>query len=552
MLHAQYEGRETGYTYAREGIRTRRFWRRRSTRSKGARAGRHRLRHGGGHRRADGCPEGGRSRHRGEPALWPVAQADEPGPRAVRHRHQPRRPDRCRGDEGRDPARDADDPGRGRVEPDAARGRHGGDRRVAREAGVLLAVDNTFTTPRGWRPFEHGADIVIHSITKLLAGHSDVTLGYVAARDPAMRRAIYDFAVTTGLTPVALRMLAGGAGAVHLPLRYDRAEANAAWRWPRHLAAHPKVARVLYPGRADHPDARAGQGASGGADRQHGEFRDQGRRGGGRPDGAGDAPQLPFAPTLGDVGTTLSHPASSSHRALTPEGRAALGISDGFFRVSVGIEEIDLLIVGFRRGWPPSDPSGTAQPGRDEPVADKAEPPAWARGSPCRHRRSRPRRCRPGRTSSRPCRGSERRWSAGRRFRRRGAVARRCRPRRHPCRAWQQSQLPWFGRVVEPLHPVQQALRRGGSAEASARPSRRRALRANEAARSHRARPRRNSDRATAPRPRGGSGSPRAAVDQREVAPAIAALAEVAGQVDGVEDRRQQRREHEGRGLAAR
>jgi cystathionine beta-lyase/cystathionine gamma-synthase len=53
---------------------------------------------------------------------------------------------------------------------------------LAREAGVLLAVDNTFTTPRAWRPFEHGADIVIHSITKLLAGHSDVTLGYVAAR----------------------------------------------------------------------------------------------------------------------------------------------------------------------------------------------------------------------------------------------------------------------------------------------------------------------------------------------------------------------------------
>jgi hypothetical protein len=62
------------------------------------------------------------------------------------------------------------------------------------------------------------------------------------------------------------------------------------------------------------------------------------------------APQLPFAPTLGDVGTTLSHPASSSHRALTPEARAALGISDGFFRVSVGIEEIDLLTSDFDDG----------------------------------------------------------------------------------------------------------------------------------------------------------------------------------------------------------
>lgn len=59
------------------------------------------------------------------------------------------------------------------------------------------------------------------------------------------------------------------------------------------------------------------------------------------------APDIAFAPTLGDIGTTLSHPASSSHRALTPEGRAALGIDEGFFRVSVGIEDADLLIEEF-------------------------------------------------------------------------------------------------------------------------------------------------------------------------------------------------------------
>jgi cystathionine gamma-synthase len=119
-------------------------------------------------------------------------------------------------------------------------------------------------------------------------------------------------------------------------------------RWPTIWLPTPKVARVLYPGRADHPDA-ARAADPWGADRQHGEFRDRRRRGGGQPDGQA-APQLPFAPTLGDVGTTLSHPASSSHRALTPEARAALGISDGFFRVSVGIEEIDLLTSDFDMG----------------------------------------------------------------------------------------------------------------------------------------------------------------------------------------------------------
>jgi cystathionine gamma-synthase len=216
---------------------------------------------------------------------------------------------------------------------------------VAREAGVLLAVDNTFTTPRGWQAFGQGADIVIHSITKLLAGHSDVTLGYAAARDAAIARAIYDFAVTVGVTPSPYECWLAERGLYTFALRYDRAEENAA-ALAEHLGRHPKVARVLYPGRPDHPDAGRAAALLGARTGNMVSFEIAG-------DGqAADrlvraAPQLPFAPTLGDVGTTLSHPASSSHRGLTPEGRAALGISDGFFRVSVGIEEIDLLLSDF-------------------------------------------------------------------------------------------------------------------------------------------------------------------------------------------------------------
>lgn len=219
---------------------------------------------------------------------------------------------------------------------------------LARETGVLLAVDNTFTTPRAWRPLDHGADIVIHSITKLLAGHSDVTLGYVAARDPEIGRAIYDFIVTLGLTPSPYECWLAERGLYTFDLRYDRAVQNAA-ALADHLAAHPKVARVLYPGRADHPDAALAAALLGNETGNMVSFEIDGDA------SAADrmvraAPDLPFAPTLGDVGTTLSHPASSSHRALTPEGRAALGISDGFFRVSVGIEPIDLLISDFEKG----------------------------------------------------------------------------------------------------------------------------------------------------------------------------------------------------------
>lgn len=216
---------------------------------------------------------------------------------------------------------------------------------LAREKGIILAVDNTFATPRALRPFEHGADIVIHSVTKLLAGHADVTLGYVSARDPDHRKAIYDFAVTTGMTPSPYECWLAERGLFTFDLRYDRAEENAQ-SLADHLADLPSVKRVLYPGRTDHPDHARAQQLLQGRDGNMVSFELHGD------EAAADrfvkaAQRLAFAPTLGDVATTLSHPPSSSHRALTPEGRAALGISDGFFRVSVGIEEFDLLRQEF-------------------------------------------------------------------------------------------------------------------------------------------------------------------------------------------------------------
>lgn len=220
---------------------------------------------------------------------------------------------------------------------------------LAKEAGVILAVDNTFTTPLGYQPLVMGADITIHSVTKLLAGHSDVTLGYVAARDTGQMRMIYDFAVTVGMTPAPNECWLAERGLYTFPLRFEKAQSNAAGL-ADYLAAHPKVARVLYPGRADHPDHAVATALMGQAfgNMVSFELKDATEAAADRMVQA--APDLPFAPTLGDVGTTLSHPASSSHRGLTPEGRAALGISDGFFRVSVGIEDLDLLTGDFEAG----------------------------------------------------------------------------------------------------------------------------------------------------------------------------------------------------------
>lgn len=211
---------------------------------------------------------------------------------------------------------------------------------ACRKWGVLLAVDNTFTTPRLYRPLEHGADIVIHSVTKMLAGHSDVTLGYAAAREPAHRARLREVAVTWGLTPSPFDCWLAERGLNTFDLRFERAQANAA-ALADHLAGLEGVEAVLYPGRTDHPDhARAMRLLAGGGTMV--SFRLKG----GRTEVnrfLRAARHIPFAPTLGDVGTTLSHPASSSHRGLTEEARAALGITEGFIRVSVGVEEIGLL-----------------------------------------------------------------------------------------------------------------------------------------------------------------------------------------------------------------
>jgi cystathionine gamma-synthase len=216
---------------------------------------------------------------------------------------------------------------------------------LCKEKGILLVVDNTFTTPRGFKPFDHGADIVIHSITKLLAGHSDVMLGYVVARDPALNDRMRVFSVTTGMTPSPFDCWLAERGMLSFELRFERSQATAA-ALADHLAGLPGVKRVIYPTRADHPDHVRAMDLLKGQGCNMVSFELEGGRAAANAfTRAADG--LSFAPTLGDVGTTLSHPASSSHRALTADERAGLGLSEGFFRVSVGLEEPDALLAVF-------------------------------------------------------------------------------------------------------------------------------------------------------------------------------------------------------------
>lgn len=211
---------------------------------------------------------------------------------------------------------------------------------LARSRGVLLIVDNTFPTPLAFQPLSLGADVVFHSITKMLAGHSDVTLGAVCGSTQLLTP-IRDTIVTWGLNGGAFDCWLAERGMNTLELRVGRANANAA-ALADFLAGQPAVRRVFYPGRADHPDHAVARRLFG---QQFGNmvtFELAGER-----DVVNRFMQaldsIPFAPTLGDVSTIISHPAVTSHRGLTAAAREALGIREGTIRVSVGVEEFALL-----------------------------------------------------------------------------------------------------------------------------------------------------------------------------------------------------------------
>jgi len=232
---------------------------------------------------------------------------------------------------------------------------------LARSRGVLLAVDNTFPTPLMFRPLSLGAQIVFHSITKMLAGHSDVTLGAVCgSRD--LTAPIRDAMVTWGLNGSPFDCWLAERGMNTLELRVARGNANAA-ALADFLARHPAIRRVFYPGRADHPDHAVARRLFGEQFGNMVTFELAGSR---------DTvnlfmqalPSIPFAPTLGDVSTTISHPAVTSHRGLTAAARDQLGIREGTIRVSVGVEAFSLLEEEFRAALAAVAPRDVSPAGR--------------------------------------------------------------------------------------------------------------------------------------------------------------------------------------------
>jgi cystathionine gamma-synthase len=218
---------------------------------------------------------------------------------------------------------------------------------LAHDADCLLAVDNTFATPVLLRPLECGADLVMESLTKMIGGHSDVTLGLVAGRADLLQ-AIGQVVSIWGLASNPFDCWLTLRGLSTLSLRMKAATANAAaladW-----LAEQPGVSRVVYPGRPDHPDhALAQRLLTAGCGNMLCFELEGGREAVNRFLRA--APGVPFSPSLGNTTTTCSHPGATSHRYVSPAEKKRQGISDGLIRLSVGVEELERIQAEFRKG----------------------------------------------------------------------------------------------------------------------------------------------------------------------------------------------------------
>jgi cystathionine gamma-lyase len=219
--------------------------------------------------------------------------------------------------------------------------------KFARARGILLVVDNTFATPWIQRPLELGADIVMHSATKFLNGHSDMVGGVAVVRDEALadRIAFLQNAIGAVSGPFDSFLALRGLKTLPLRMRQSSESALAIAGW---LERHPRVEKVLYPGLPSHPQhalarrqmAAGGSGivtffVSGGLAESR-RFLERLRL-------------FTLAESLGGVESLVDHPAIMTHASVPPETRAQLGITDSLVRLSIGIEEASDLLADLEQ-----------------------------------------------------------------------------------------------------------------------------------------------------------------------------------------------------------
>lgn len=212
---------------------------------------------------------------------------------------------------------------------------------VAHARGALIGVDNTFGTPVLIRPLEHGIDIVMHSATKYLGGHSDCLGGTLAVSDQSLLDELYFIQNATGAVLDPLTCFLVSRGMKTLDLRV-RAQSETALRLATWLEAHPRVSNVLYPGLKSHPQH---QQATERFDGGYGamltfELDDTIER---TAAACGATRLFRLAVSLGAVESLIEQPATMSHASYDPADRARFGITDGLIRLSVGLESFEDL-----------------------------------------------------------------------------------------------------------------------------------------------------------------------------------------------------------------
>ena len=218
--------------------------------------------------------------------------------------------------------------------------------KIANERGILLAVDNTFATPWSQRPLEYGADIVVHSVTKFLNGHSDMVGGIVVVADDELAEQVGFLQNSVGsiLGPFDSFLALRGLKTLALRMERHNSNADAIARW---LVHHPAVERVIYPGLEDHPQhdlAMSQMGAGGGIV----TFFVAG--------GIDETRRIlercevfTLAESLGGVESLVNHPAIMTHASVAKDKRDELGIGDNLIRLSGGVEDLDDLMADLNQ-----------------------------------------------------------------------------------------------------------------------------------------------------------------------------------------------------------
>jgi len=219
--------------------------------------------------------------------------------------------------------------------------------KISKESGAMLCVDNTFATPYLQNPLDLGADIIMHSVTKYLGGHSDVVMGALICNDDSISDEMYRIQNSSGAVTAPMDSFLVLRGIKTLHLRVQRHCENGE-KVARFLVDHPKVANVYWPGLESHPNHAIAKKQM----RGFGGMISFDLKGNSMEDAHTIAKKVKvfaLAESLGGVESLIGHPATMTHASIPKEEREKTGVTDSLIRLSVGVEDIEDIIADLKQ-----------------------------------------------------------------------------------------------------------------------------------------------------------------------------------------------------------